>query len=346
MTTPLTIRPTRAGSRIAGVGSFLPRRIVTNEEMCTMIDSSDEWIQQRTGIVERHWASDDEPLSHMIAEASRRAIEHAGIDTDEIDAVIVASVTHLKATPALAPRLAHELGLKDPAAYDISAACAGFCYALAQADALIRTGGANAVLIVGVERLSDLTDKSDRSTAFLFADGAGAAVIVASETPASARWSGAPTATRRDVITQTADFRDAVPTGQMPTLYMDGNPVFRWAYDVHRRRRRGHPEADRPRARAARRLHPAPGEHPHHRRHAPRSQASRARRRRPRHRTAGNTSAASVPMAIDELLTSGEAKPARPPSIIGFGAGLVYAGQVIILPVTPRIPTQHPTKEH
>jgi 3-oxoacyl-[acyl-carrier-protein] synthase-3 len=332
VTAPLTIRPTRAGSRIAGVGSFLPRRIVTNEEMCTMIDSSDEWIQQRTGIVERHWASDDEPLSHMIAEASRRAIEHSGIDTDEIDAVIVASVTHLKATPALAPVLAHELGLKDPAAYDISAACAGFCYALAQADALIRTGGANAVLIVGAERLSDLTDKSDRSTAFLFADGAGAAVVVASETPGIGPVVWGSDGSQADVITQTADFRDAVPTGQMPTLYMDGKPVFRWATTFI--------------ADAAKDILKQTGLEPEqldvfipHQANNRITDSMLRHLKLPEHvvvarsiKHIGNTSAASVPIAIDELLTSGEAKSGQTALVIGFGAGLVYAGQVVVLP--------------
>jgi len=332
VTAPLTIRPIRAGSRIAGVGSFLPRRIVTNEEMCTMIDSTDEWIQQRTGIVERRWASEDEPLSYMVAEASRRAIEHSGVSTDEIDAVIVASVTHLKATPALAPILAHELGLKDPAAYDISAACAGFCYALAQADALIRTGAANAVLIVGAERLSDLTDKTDRSTAFLFADGAGAAVVVASDTPGVGPVVWGSDGSQADVITQTADFRDAVPTGQMPTLYMDGKPVFRWATTFI--------------ADAAKDILATTGLEPEqldvfipHQANNRITDSMLRHLKLPEHvvvarsiKHIGNTSAASVPIAMDELLTSGEAKSGQTALIIGFGAGLVYAGQVVVLP--------------
>jgi 3-oxoacyl-[acyl-carrier-protein] synthase-3 len=332
VTAPLTIRPVRAGSRIAGVGSFLPRRIVTNEEMCTMIDSTDEWIQQRTGIVERHWASEDEPLSYMIAEASRKAIESSGVNSDDIDAVIVASVTHLKATPALAPMLAHELGLKDPAAYDISAACAGFCYALAQADALIRTGAANSVLIVGAERLSDLTDKTDRSTAFLFADGAGAAVVVPSDTPGVGPVVWGSDGSQADVITQTADFRDAVPTGQMPTLYMDGKPVFRWATTFI--------------ADAAKDILKQTGLEPEqldvfipHQANNRITDSMLRHLKLPEHivvarsiKHIGNTSAASVPIAMDELLTSGEAKSGQTALIIGFGAGLVYAGQVVVLP--------------
>jgi 3-oxoacyl-[acyl-carrier-protein] synthase-3 len=332
VTAPLTIRTGPAGSRIAGVGSFLPRRIVTNEEMCTMIDSSDEWIQQRTGIVERRWASDDEPLSYMVAEASRRAIEHAGVPTDDIDAVIVASVTHLKATPALAPILAAELGLKDPAAYDISAACAGFCYALAQADALIRAGSAKSVLIVGAERLSDLTDKTDRSTAFLFADGAGAAVVVGSDTPGVGPVVWGSDGTQADVITQTADFRDAVPTGKMPTLYMDGKPVFRWATTFI--------------ADAALDILKQTGIEPEQLDvFIPHQANNRITDSMLRHlklpervvvarsiKHIGNTSASTIPIAMDELLTSGEAHSGQTALIIGFGAGLVYAGQVVVLP--------------
>jgi 3-oxoacyl-[acyl-carrier-protein] synthase-3 len=268
----------------------------------------------------------------MVAEASRRAIEHSGVSTDEIDAVIVASVTHLKATPALAPILAHELGLKDPAAYDISAACAGFCYALAQADALVRTGAANAVLIVGAERLSDLTDKTDRSTAFLFADGAGAAVVVASDTPGVGPVVWGSDGSQADVITQTADFRDAVPTGKMPTLYMDGKPVFRWATTFI--------------ADAAKDILTQSGLEPEqldvfipHQANNRITDSMLRHLKLPDHvvvarsiKRIGNTSAASVPIAMDELLTSGEAKSGQTALIIGFGAGLVYAGQVVVLP--------------
>jgi 3-oxoacyl-[acyl-carrier-protein] synthase III len=332
VTAPLTIRAGRVGSRIAGVGSYLPRRIVTNEEMCTMIDSSDEWIRQRTGIIERRWASEDESLSFMVAEASRKAIEHAKVSTEEIDAVIVATVTHLKATPALAPMLAAELGLKDPAAYDISAACAGFCYALAQADSLIRTGASKAVLIVAAERLSDLTDKSDRSTAFLFADGAGAAVVVGSDTPGVGPVVWGSDGSQADVITQTEDFRDAVPNGRMPTLYMDGKPVFRWATTFI--------------ADAAKDILTQTGIEPEqldvfipHQANNRITDSMLRHLKLPEHVVVarsithiGNTSASTIPIAMDELLSSGEAKSGQTALLIDFGAGLVYAGQVVVLP--------------
>ncbi len=330
--TALTQRPLRTGSRIAGVGSYLPRRVVTNEEMCTMIDSTDEWIQQRTGIVERRWASDDEPLLMMVSEAAKSAIGKSGVAPAEIDAVIVATVTHLVQTPALAPLLAAELGLQDAAAYDISAACAGFCYALAQADALIRTGSATNVLIVGAERLSDLTDKTDRSTAFLFADGAGAAVVVPSDTTGVGPVVWGSDGTQGHVITQTQDFRDAVPDAQMPTLQMEGRAVFRWATTFI--------------ADAAKKILSESGLTPEdlevfipHQANNRITDSMLRHLKLPDHvvvartiRRIGNTSAASVPIAIDELLSSGEAKSGQTALIIGFGAGLVYAGQVITLP--------------
>lgn len=332
MTGTITQRPVRAGSRIAGVGSFLPRRIVSNEEMCTMIDSSDEWIQQRTGIVERRWASDDEPLLLMVTEASRKALAHAGIDASQVDAIICATVTHFSQTPALAPLLAHELGISDPAAYDVSAACAGYCYALAQADALIRTGAATTVLVVGAERLSDITDKGDRSTAFLFADGAGATVVVADDTPGIGPVVWGSDGSQGHVIAQTKDFRDAVPEGRMPTLAMDGKPVFRWATTFI--------------ADAASKILEETGVSPAELDvFIPHQANNRITDSMLRHlslpeevvvarsiRHIGNTSAASVPIAMDELLSSGQASSGQTALLIGFGAGLVYAGQVVALP--------------
>ena len=320
------------GARVLAFGGYQPDKVVTNDDLAKLMTTSDEWIQQRTGIVERRWASDDEPLTYMVAQASRMAIEHAKVSTDDIDAVIVATVTHLKATPALAPILAAELGLKDPAAYDISAACAGFCYALAQADSLIRTGNATTVLIVGAERLSDLTDKTDRSTAFLFADGAGAAVVVGSDTPGVGPVVWGSDGTQANVITQTEDFRDAVPTATMPTVYMDGKPVFRWATTFI--------------ADAAKDILAQTGLDPEqldvfipHQANNRITDSMLRHLKLPEHivvartiKSFGNTSAASVPMAMVELLKSGEATSGQTALIIGFGAGLVYAGQVVVLP--------------
>src|SRR6476659_6758241 len=179
----LKVTPGAKYAAILGVGGYRPRRVVDNAEICTMIDSSDEWIRTRSGIIERRWASDDETIQMMAMAAARKALDGAGIAAGQIDTVIVSTVTHLYQTPAIATTIASELGAKSAAAFDISAACAGFCYATAMPDSFIRTGASKYVLIIGVERLRDMTDKTDRSTAFIFADGAGAAVIGPSDTP-------------------------------------------------------------------------------------------------------------------------------------------------------------------
>jgi 3-oxoacyl-[acyl-carrier-protein] synthase-3 len=167
--TTLTTSSGARFSRILGIGGYRPRRVVDNAEIVTYIDSSDEWIRTRSGIVERRWASEDETVSMMSQEAARKAMDRAGVEPGQIDTVIVATVTHLHQTPAIATTIASELGAKNAAAFDISAACAGFCYATAMADSFIRSGASKYVLIIGVERLSDMTDKHDRSTAFIFA---------------------------------------------------------------------------------------------------------------------------------------------------------------------------------
>ena len=173
----LKVTPGAKYAAILGLGGYRPRRVVDNAEICTMIDSSDEWIRTRSGTIERRWASDDETIQMMSVSAARKAIDRAGIEPGQIDTVIVSTVTHFYQTPAVATTIASELGAKSAAAFDISDACAGFCYATAMADSFIRSGASRYVLIIGVERLSDMTNRSDRSTAFLFADGAGAAVL-------------------------------------------------------------------------------------------------------------------------------------------------------------------------
>ena len=182
MTRSLKISQGAQYAAILGFGGYRPRRVVDNAEIVTMIDSSDEWIRTRSGIIERRWAEPDETVQMMSVSAARRALERAGVEPAQIDTVIVSTVTHLHQTPAVATTIATELGANGAAAFDISAACAGFCYATAMADSFIRSGASKYVLIIGVERLSDMTNKADRSTAFIFADGAGAAIVGPSDT--------------------------------------------------------------------------------------------------------------------------------------------------------------------
>src|ERR687898_925011 len=322
-------------SAILGVGGYRPRRVVDNAEICTYIDSSDEWIRTRSGIIERRWAAEDETVQMMSVSAARRAMERAGVEPPQIDTVIVSTVTHLYQTPAVATTIASELGATGAAAFDISAACAGFCYATAMADSFVRTGASKYVLIIGVERLSDMTNKHDRSTAFLFADGAGAAVIGPSDQPGIGPVVWGSDGEQAPLIGQTEPWDRAVRDSEQarwPMLRMDGNPVFKWAsYTM---------------AKTAAEAMDAAGVRPEELKVFAPHQANmritdamfRALKLPPEVVVArdiarqGNTSAASIPLAIEALLESGEAHSGQTCLIIGFGAGLVYAGQVIILP--------------
>jgi 3-oxoacyl-[acyl-carrier-protein] synthase III len=307
-----------------------------------MIDSSDEWIRTRSGIIERRWASDDETIQVMSVAAARKALGRAGLEPGQIDTVIVSTVTHLYQTPAVATTIASELGAS-AAAFDISAACAGFCYATAMADSFIRSGASKYVLIIGVERLSDMTNRSDRSTAFLFADGAGAAVIGPSDSPGIGPVVWGSDGDQAPLIQQTEpwdaalawdteSYRATNGGANWPTLRMEGNPVFKWAsYTM---------------AKTAAEALDAAGVGPEdldvfapHQANMRITDAMfRALKLPSRVVVArdiarqGNTSAASIPLAIEALLESGEARSGQTCLIIGFGAGLVYAGQVIILP--------------
>lgn len=321
-------------ARIMGIGGYRPRRVVDNAEIVTNIDSSDEWIQTRSGIKERRWASDDETVQMMSVEAARKAIERSGIEPAQVDTVIVSTVTHLHQTPSAAATIASEIGTTGAAAFDISAACAGFCYGTAMADALVRGGSSKYVLVIGVERLSDLTDIHDRSTAFIFADGAGAAVIGPSDTPAIGPVVWGSDGEQADLIRQSESWTDAVQgeSVRWPVLQMKGNPVFKWAaYTM---------------AKAAAEAMDAAGVRtedlevfvPHQANMRITDAMFRALKLPDDVVIArdiafqGNTSAASIPLAIETLLESGQAHSGQTALIIGFGAGLVYAGQVVVLP--------------
>ncbi|MDR0436429.1 MAG: 3-oxoacyl-ACP synthase, partial [Propionibacteriaceae bacterium] len=179
------ITPTAPGgcARVLSVAGYRGSQVVTNAQLCQQLDSSDEWIQRRSGIEERRWADTAETLLHMASSAGSAAIKRAGLAPADIDAVIVATVSHHRPSPALAPTLAAALGIGDVAAFDVSAACAGFCYLVELGRSLVASGTACHVLIASSERLSDMADLADRSTAFLFGDGAGAAVIGMADTP-------------------------------------------------------------------------------------------------------------------------------------------------------------------
>ena len=317
-------------ARILSVGAATPSRVIDNEYLLQYIDSSDEWITQRTGIRERRWIGEDEDIKTLSLTAGRQAIERAGVDVAEIDAVILSTISHYHQTPALAPQLATELGLTDAAAFDISAACAGYTYGVAMGESLIRTGAATYVLTIGVEALSWMLDMEDRSTAFLFSDGAGASVLGPSDVPAMGPvvWGSNPD--QSEVITIDS-WSDMAP-GVNPKIQMDGKKVFRWAttYIANKSHE----------ALSKAGLEPSDLDV-----FIPHQANNRITDSMLRHLklpenvvvsrdivNMGNSSAASVPLAMEALLESGEAKSGQTALIIGFGAGLVFAGQVVTLP--------------
>ncbi|MGZ4638262.1 MAG: beta-ketoacyl-ACP synthase III [Actinomycetes bacterium] len=332
---PVSIKPAvgAAHARILGVGGYRPTRVVTNAEICERIDSSDEWIRERSGIESRRFAAPDESVVDMCLEAAGKAIAHAGLLPEQVGAVIVATVTHPLQTPSAATDVAHRLGAIDAAAFDVSAACAGFCYGVSMANDMVRGGSAEHVLVIGCEKLSDFTDSYDRSTAFIFGDGAGAVVIGPSDEPGIAPTVWGSDGSQYDAITQRASWIDVRDHNvEFPMLTMQGQKVFRWAvwqmapvakkalevagitaddlgaFIPHQANMRiidamvktlGLP-ADLPVARDI--------------------------------RETGNTSAASIPLAMERMLEQGEAKSGDLALLIGFGAGLVYAAQVVRLP--------------
>lgn len=169
-------------SKIAGCGSYLPEKVVTNDDLAKMVDTSDEWIKSRSGIEKRHIAEDGEMTSHLAIKAAERALDHAGIPAEEIDLVVLATSTPDNTFPATAAAVQAALGITEGAAFDVQAVCSGFMYALTTADNFVRAGQATKALVIGAETFSRILDWEDRSTCVLFGDGAGAVVLTAFET--------------------------------------------------------------------------------------------------------------------------------------------------------------------
>ncbi|WP_105971433.1 ketoacyl-ACP synthase III [Streptomyces geranii] len=319
-------------ARILGVGGYRPVRVVPNDVILETIDSSDEWIRSRSGIETRHWASDEETVAAMSIEASGKAIADAGISAEQIGGVVVATVSHFKQTPAVATEIADKLGTAKAAAFDISAGCAGFGYGLTLAKGMIVDGSAEYVLVIGVERLSDLTDLEDRATAFLFGDGAGAVVVGPSQEPHIGPTVWGSEGDKSDTIKQTVPWNEYDSSGKFPAITQEGQAVFRWAvFEM---------------AKVAQQALDAAGITPDdldvfipHQANERIIDSMVKTLKLPEHvtvardvRTTGNTSAASIPLAMERLLATGEAKSGDTALVIGFGAGLVYAATVVTLP--------------
>jgi len=327
-------RSTGTYARILGVGGYRPARVITNEEVITRIDSSDEWIRERSGIVTRHGAAADETVVDMSAVAAEKALANAGVTADQLGVVVVATVTHLWQTPSAAAILGDRIGATRAAAFDISAACAGFCHGIALADNMVRAGTAEYVLVVGVEKLTDMVDPHDRGTAFLFGDGAGAAVVGRSSTPGIGPVVWGADGSQSKAITQTESWQILKddPGHKFPTLAMNGQQVFRWAVFQMA------PVCEEALSAAGITASDLDAFIPHQanlrivdamvrKLELPESVAV-ARDIV----TTGNTSAASIPLAMERMLDSGDAPHGGLALLIGFGAGLSFAAQVVVLP--------------
>ncbi|HSE08295.1 MAG TPA: beta-ketoacyl-ACP synthase III [Nocardioidaceae bacterium] len=325
---------TGSHAALLGIGAYRPSRVIPNAEVVEAIDSSDEWIQQRSGIRERRWATDEETVQMMSVAASRDALAQAGIEAAQVDCVIVATVSHLLQTPAVATAIAHELGTQRAAAFDISAACAGFCHGIALAADMVKGGTAKNVLVIGVERLSDLTDVYDRGTAFIFADGAGAAVVGASDEPGIGPVVWGSDGEQFDLIRQKEDWRDVLKqeAPSMPHLIMQGNPVFRWAsFEMAK-------VAQQTLDRTGITVDDLDVFVPHQANMRIIDAMARSMKLPERVQIArdiaeqGNTSAASIPLALARMVEEGTAKSGDTALLIAFGAGLAYAAQVVKVP--------------
>jgi 3-oxoacyl-[acyl-carrier-protein] synthase-3 len=315
-----------AGSRIIGLGSYQPETVVSNHDLAARMDTSDEWIRERVGIANRRVAAKDEGVVDMSVLAGTKAIEDAGLTPEDIGGVIVATCTMPSTIPNAAAQVATRLGITAAAAFDLNAACAGFCYAVATAADIVRAGTVKNVLVVGAEKLTDWTHQDDRSTAIIFADGAGAVVVGASDTNEIGPVAWGSDGSMSEVIR--IDDRDSF-------IHQEGQAVFRWATTQVA------PVAIRAAELAGVALSDVDAFVPHQANlRIIEAIAKRLRKNGAREDLkvardivdSGNTSSASVPMALDHMRSAGEISSGDVVLMVGFGAGLSYAGQVVRCP--------------
>jgi 3-oxoacyl-[acyl-carrier-protein] synthase-3 len=219
-------------SVVQGCGAYLPERVVTNDELARTLDTSDEWIRQRTGIRQRHIAADGEFTSHLAIKASQRALDHAGITVDDLDLIVLATATPDETFPATATRVQAALGMTKGAAFDVQAVCAGFVYGVSVADSLLKNGVASTALVIGAETFSRILDWNDRGTCVLFGDGAGAIVLKAEQaTGTSADRGILANALHSDGRQHDILYVDGGPSSTKTTgfLRMEGKEVFKHA---------------------------------------------------------------------------------------------------------------------
>ncbi|MGB6125798.1 MAG: beta-ketoacyl-ACP synthase 3 [Gordonia sp. (in: high G+C Gram-positive bacteria)] len=345
------VTPTgHANVAMLGIGAYRPKRLITNDQLCRVMDSSDEWIFERSGIRARRWISGDETMRSISAAAADRAIINSGIDRDKIDMLILATSSWPWNVPHGAPMIASDIGINGIPAFDVAAGCGGFGYALGVATDAIRAGTANYVVVIGVETMSVGIDPTDRSTGFIFGDGAGAVVVGPSDVNGIAPVISGSDGENADAIMQNHDTVEYMaraveyqtkdpetdPVGRL-IITMEGPRVFRWAAITL--------------PKALKRMLTESGAGPEdievfvpHQANARINELMKKNLGLPDDlpmandiENTANTSAASIPLAIEEMLATGKAKGGQLALILGFGAGLSYAGTVATLPPAPKI---------
>ncbi|MFE9601044.1 MULTISPECIES: beta-ketoacyl-ACP synthase III [Streptomyces] len=310
------------GTRIAAVGHYQPAKVLTNEDLAGMVDTSHEWITSRVGIKTRHIAGPDEPVDELAAHAAAKALAAAGLTPGDIDLVLVATSTAIDRSPNMAARVAARLGIPSPAAMDVNVVCAGFTHALATADHAVRAGAATRALVIGADKMSEVTDWTDRTTCVLVGDGAGAAVVEAADEPGigPVLWGSVP------------EMGHAVRIeGTPPRFAQEGQSVYRWATTqlppIARKacEKAGLTPADL----AGVVLHQA-----NLRIIEPLAEKIGAVNAVVARDViqSGNTSAASIPLAFSKLVEQGAVRTGDPVLLFGFGGNLSYAGQVVRCP--------------
>lgn len=325
----MRLAPTVPGARLLGLGSWQPENVVTNVDLARTVETSDEWIRDRVGIQSRRIAEEGTSLVDMAVEAGARAVKDAGLAPADVDTVIVATCTMPNPIPNAAAQTADRIGIPAPGAFDLNAACAGFCYGMGVGADLVRAGSARHVLVIGAERLSEWLDWQDRSTCIIFADGAGAAVLGPAPDEASVGVGPLAWGSAGDMY-QTIRINP-----DTNALFQEGQAVFRWATTKIA------PIALRAVELAG--LTPADIDVlvPHQANlRIVEAVAKRLRSKGARDdmRVAddivhsGNTSSASIPLALDHMRADGRVRSGETVLLVGFGAGLSYAGQVVVCP--------------
>ncbi|UGT70490.1 beta-ketoacyl-ACP synthase 3 [Nocardia gipuzkoensis] len=348
----IAVNRSRENVAMLGIGAYRPKRLVSNAEVCEVLDSTDEWIFERTGVRNRRWISGDETLRSIAAAAGERAIVNSGVDRSEIGAVILATSSWLTLTPHGAPQVAYDIGMNGVPAFDLTSGCGGFGYGLGVAADMIRSGSARYVLLIGAETMTVGLDPTDRGTAMIFGDGAGAVVVGPSEENGISPTVWGSDGENAAAIMQDIDFLEYMhraqsmqgmdpavdPVGRM-SLRMEGPRVFRWA------------AVTLPRALSTA-LEMSGVAKEDIEVFVPHQANARINELMKKNlgladeipmandiENTGNTSAASIPLAIEEMLVTGKAKGGQTALLLGFGAGLSYAGQVVTLPPAPAEPS-------